>query len=139
MDSWILQFSSTQVALLLFTEYVDLGKWVAAIVGGSHLGHGLSLLLFFNCTAGLWQYLSSCICLVTGKNLAQVPFLLFCPFVTSKLHTPISFKLNVYFYYLFNDICFFLLLEIGGKKEFCLIVYAIEDLWTLFWQFIDIL
>ncbi|ONK70700.1 uncharacterized protein A4U43_C04F620 [Asparagus officinalis] len=72
MDSLVPQSSAFQVALLLFMEYVDLGKLVAAIEGGSCFGLGLLLLLFYNCTAVLLQCLASYISLVTGKDLAQV-------------------------------------------------------------------
>ncbi|XP_008791573.3 protein ETHYLENE-INSENSITIVE 2-like isoform X2 [Phoenix dactylifera] len=54
-------------------EYMDLGKWVAAIEGGAHIGlHLILVLFFFNCSGILCQYLANLIGIVTGKNLAQI-------------------------------------------------------------------
>ncbi|GJM96310.1 hypothetical protein PR202_ga13132 [Eleusine coracana subsp. coracana] len=53
--------------------YLDLGKWVVALEAGSRFGYDLVLLvLIFNLSAILCQYLSSCIGMVTGKNLAEI-------------------------------------------------------------------
>lgn len=53
--------------------YLDLGKWLVALEAGSSFGYDLVLLvLLFNLSAILCQYLSSCIGMVTGKNLAEV-------------------------------------------------------------------
>lgn len=59
--------------LLLSIEYIDLGKWVAAIEGGAHMGlHLILVVLFFNCSGILCQYLANLIGIVMRKNLAQV-------------------------------------------------------------------
>lgn len=66
-------FPSLGPALMVSMGYIDLGKWVAAVEGGARFGFDLvSLVLFFNCTAILCQYLATCIGMVTGKNLAEV-------------------------------------------------------------------
>ncbi|KAG1353927.1 protein ETHYLENE-INSENSITIVE 2 [Cocos nucifera] len=53
-------------------EYMDLGKWVAAIEGGARVGlHLILVLFFFNCSGILCQYLANLIGIVTRKNLAQ--------------------------------------------------------------------
>ena len=71
-------FPSLGPALMISMGYIDLGKWVAAVEGGARFGFDVVfLVLLFNCTAILCQYLSSCIGTVTGKNLAEV--LLFIP------------------------------------------------------------
>lgn len=55
--------------------YIDPGKWVAAIEGGARFGYDLVLLMFvFSLAAVLCQYLSASIAVVTGRDLAQVPF-----------------------------------------------------------------
>uniref|UniRef100_A0A453JC55 Ethylene-insensitive protein 2 n=1 Tax=Aegilops tauschii subsp. strangulata TaxID=200361 RepID=A0A453JC55_AEGTS len=60
-------------ALLISVGYIDLGKWVAAVDAGARFGYDLVLLvLFFNFSAVLNQYLSTCIGMVTGKNLAEI-------------------------------------------------------------------
>ncbi|KAK3146374.1 hypothetical protein QOZ80_3BG0265300 [Eleusine coracana subsp. coracana] len=59
--------------LLISMGYLDLGKWVVALEAGSRFGYDLVLLvLIFNLSAILCQYLSSCIGMVTGKNLAEI-------------------------------------------------------------------
>ncbi|KAI4995719.1 hypothetical protein ZWY2020_037767 [Hordeum vulgare] len=59
-------------ALLISVGYIDLGKWVAAVDAGTRFGYDLVLLvLFFNFSAVLNQYLCTCIGMVTGKNLAE--------------------------------------------------------------------
>ncbi|VAI11499.1 unnamed protein product [Triticum turgidum subsp. durum] len=59
--------------LLISVGYIDLGKWVAAVDSGARFGYDLVLLvLFFNLSAVLNQYLSTCIGMVTGKNLALI-------------------------------------------------------------------
>ncbi|XP_039140942.1 protein ETHYLENE-INSENSITIVE 2-like isoform X1 [Dioscorea cayenensis subsp. rotundata] len=66
-------FPSLGPALMVSMGYIDLGKWVAAVEGGARFGFDLvSLVLFFNCTAILCQYLATCIGMVTGKNLAEI-------------------------------------------------------------------
>jgi ethylene-insensitive protein 2 len=60
-------------ALLIAIGYVDPGKWVATVEGGAHFGVDLVILvLIFNLTAILCQYLSARIGLVTGRDLAQI-------------------------------------------------------------------
>ncbi|KAL2554439.1 Ethylene-insensitive protein 2 [Forsythia ovata] len=54
-------------------SYVDPGKWAATVEGGARFGFDVvSLVLIFNCVAILCQYLSACIAVVTGKDLAQI-------------------------------------------------------------------
>ncbi|RWW84709.1 hypothetical protein BHE74_00006669 [Ensete ventricosum] len=66
-------FPSLGPALVISMGYIDLGKWLAAVDGGARFGNDLVLLvLFFNLTAILCQYLASCVGIVSGKNLAQV-------------------------------------------------------------------
>jgi ethylene-insensitive protein 2 len=61
-------------ALLISVGYIDLGKWVATVDAGARFGYDLVLLVvLFNFSAVLYQYLSTCVGMVTGKNLAQVP------------------------------------------------------------------
>lgn len=61
------------LALLISMGYIDLGKWVATVDAGSRFGYDLVLLvLLFNLSAILCQYLSICIGMVTGKNLAEI-------------------------------------------------------------------
>ncbi|CAM0875294.1 unnamed protein product [Alopecurus aequalis] len=60
-------------ALLISVGYIDLGKWVAALDAGSRFGYDLVLLvLLFNFAAILYQYMCTCIGMVTGKNLAEI-------------------------------------------------------------------
>uniref|UniRef100_A0ACD5X375 Uncharacterized protein n=1 Tax=Avena sativa TaxID=4498 RepID=A0ACD5X375_AVESA len=60
-------------ALLISVGYIDLGKWVAALDAGARFGYDLVLLvLLFNFAAVLYQYMCTCIGMVTGKNLAQI-------------------------------------------------------------------
>ncbi|CAL9123004.1 unnamed protein product [Musa textilis] len=66
-------FPSLGPALVISMGYIDLGKWLAAVDGGARFGNDLVLLvLFFNLTAILCQYLASCVGIVSGKNLAQI-------------------------------------------------------------------
>lgn len=66
-------FPSLGPALVISMGYIDLGKWLATVDGGARFGNDLVLLvLFFNLTAILCQYLASCVGIVSGKNLAQV-------------------------------------------------------------------
>lgn len=66
-------FPSLGPALVISMGYIDLGKWLAAVDGGVRFGNDLVLLvLFFNLTAILFQYLATCVGIVTRKNLAQV-------------------------------------------------------------------
>ncbi|CAA2958590.1 ethylene-insensitive 2 [Olea europaea subsp. europaea] len=54
-------------------SYIDPGKWAATVEGGARFGSDvLLLMLVFNCVAILCQYLSACIAVVTGKDLAQI-------------------------------------------------------------------
>ncbi|XP_037428900.1 protein ETHYLENE-INSENSITIVE 2-like isoform X1 [Triticum dicoccoides] len=60
-------------ALLISVGYIDLGKWVATVDAGTRFGYDLVLLvLLFNFSSVLYQYMSTCIGMVTDKNLAQV-------------------------------------------------------------------
>ncbi|WOL15320.1 protein ETHYLENE-INSENSITIVE 2 isoform X1 [Canna indica] len=66
-------FPALGPALVISMGYIDLGKWLAAVDGGARLGNDLVLLvLFFNLTAILCQYLATCVGIVTGKNLAEI-------------------------------------------------------------------
>ncbi|KAL6637672.1 hypothetical protein ACP70R_025244 [Stipagrostis hirtigluma subsp. patula] len=66
-------FRTLGPTLLISMGYLDLGKWVVALEAGSRFGYDLVLLvLLFNLSAILCQYLSSCIGIVTGKNLAEI-------------------------------------------------------------------
>ncbi|XP_073274204.1 ethylene-insensitive protein 2.1-like [Primulina huaijiensis] len=59
--------------LWITISYVDPGKWAAAVEGGARFGLDLSLLLLLiNAAAILYQYLSACVAIATGKDLAQV-------------------------------------------------------------------
>ncbi|KAE8768580.1 Ethylene-insensitive protein 2 [Hordeum vulgare] len=59
-------------ALVISVGYIDLGKWVAAVDAGARFVYDLVLLvLFFNFSAVLHQYLCTCIGMVTGKNLGE--------------------------------------------------------------------
>lgn len=61
-------------ALLISVGYIDLGKWVATLDAGARFGYDLVLLvLLFNFSAVLYQYMSICIGMFTAKNLAEVP------------------------------------------------------------------
>ncbi|AQK63673.1 Ethylene-insensitive protein 2 [Zea mays] len=65
-------FQTLGPTLLISMAYIDLGKWLVAVDAGSRFGYDLVLLvLFFNFSAILFQYLSTCIGMVTGKNLAE--------------------------------------------------------------------
>lgn len=68
-------FTFFQAELFLSLEYLDLGKWVAAIEAGAMLGRHLMILsAFINFTSIIFQYLANRIVMVTGKNLGEVPF-----------------------------------------------------------------
>jgi ethylene-insensitive protein 2 len=78
-------FHALGAALLISMGYIDLGKWVAAVEAGSRFGFDLVLLvLLFNFTAIVFQYLAACIGTVTGKNLAEVNHLF--PFIKQILY-----------------------------------------------------
>ncbi|KAI4967165.1 hypothetical protein ZWY2020_029544 [Hordeum vulgare] len=57
--------------LVISVGYIDLGKWVAAVDAGSLRCDLVFLVLFFNFSAVLNQYLCTCIGMVTGKNLGE--------------------------------------------------------------------
>nr|ADP02171.1 Nramp domain-containing protein [Triticum aestivum] len=60
-------------ALLISVGYIDLGKWVATVDAGTRFGYDLVLLvLLFNFSSVLYQYMCTCIGMVTEKNLAQI-------------------------------------------------------------------
>ena len=66
-------FRTLGPTLVISMAYIDLGKWLVAVDAGSRFGYDLVLLvLLFNFSAILCQYLSTCIGMVTGKNLAKV-------------------------------------------------------------------
>ncbi|KQJ86905.1 protein ETHYLENE-INSENSITIVE 2 [Brachypodium distachyon] len=66
-------FRTLGPALFISMGYIDLGKWVTSVDAGSRFGYDLVLLvLLFNFSAVLCQYLSICIGMVTEKNLAQI-------------------------------------------------------------------
>ncbi|PAN45408.2 hypothetical protein PAHAL_9G125500 [Panicum hallii] len=66
-------FRTLGLTLLISMAYLDLGKWLVTLESGSRFGYDLVLLMLcFNLSAILCQYLSSCIGMVTGKNLAQI-------------------------------------------------------------------
>ncbi|KAK8688884.1 hypothetical protein V6N13_087619 [Hibiscus sabdariffa] len=59
--------------LLISIGYVDPGKWVITVEGGARFGLDLVVpMLLFNLAAILCQYLSAQICVVTGRDLAQI-------------------------------------------------------------------
>lgn len=66
-------FRTLGPTLLVSMGYLDFGKWLVAVEAGSRFGYDLVLLvLLFNLSAILCQYLSSCIGIVTKKNLAEI-------------------------------------------------------------------
>lgn len=66
-------FRTLGPALFISIGYIDLGKWVTTVDAGSRFGYDLVLLvLLFNFSAVLCQYLSICIGMVTTQNLAQI-------------------------------------------------------------------
>ncbi|TVU45520.1 hypothetical protein EJB05_05009 [Eragrostis curvula] len=66
-------FRTLGPTLLISMGYLDLGKWLVAVEAGSRFGYDLVLLvLLFNFSAILCQYLSTCIGMVTGKNIAEI-------------------------------------------------------------------
>uniref|UniRef100_A0A453KGH0 Uncharacterized protein n=1 Tax=Aegilops tauschii subsp. strangulata TaxID=200361 RepID=A0A453KGH0_AEGTS len=74
-------FRTLGPALFISIGYIDLGKWVTTVDAGSRFGYDLVLLvLLFNFSAVLCQYLSICIGMVTTKNLAQVTTTLLASF-----------------------------------------------------------
>lgn len=79
-------FTIFQAELFLSLEYLDLGKWVAAIEAGAMLGtHLMILSAFINFASIIFQYLASRIVMVTGKNLGEVPFFFFLIFLPSMV------------------------------------------------------
>ncbi|KAK7392487.1 hypothetical protein VNO78_20927 [Psophocarpus tetragonolobus] len=59
--------------LLISIGYVDPGKWVAIVEGGSRFGFDLmAFTLIFNFTGIFCQYISAKIGVITGKDLAQI-------------------------------------------------------------------
>jgi len=68
-------FRTLGPTLLISMAYLDLGKWLVTLESGYRFGYDLVLLMLcFNLSAILCQHLSSCIGMVTGKNLAEVRF-----------------------------------------------------------------
>lgn len=66
-------FLSLGPALMISMGYINLGKWVTIVEGGARFGFDLGLLLvIFNATAIMCQYLAACIGTVSGKNLAEI-------------------------------------------------------------------
>ncbi|KAG0548023.1 hypothetical protein BDA96_01G130800 [Sorghum bicolor] len=66
-------FRTLGPTLVISMAYIDLGKWLVAVDAGSRFGYDLVLLvLLFNFSAILCQYLSTRIGMVTGKNLAKI-------------------------------------------------------------------
>ncbi|KAJ0704716.1 putative NRAMP family protein [Helianthus annuus] len=66
-------FHAVVPVLFVAVTYVDPGKWVAAVEGGARFGYDLMMLMFvFSLAAVLCQYLSACITVVTGRDLAQI-------------------------------------------------------------------
>uniref|UniRef100_A0A0A9H2D2 Uncharacterized protein n=1 Tax=Arundo donax TaxID=35708 RepID=A0A0A9H2D2_ARUDO len=66
-------FRTLGPTLLISMGYIDLGKWLATVDAGSRFGYDLVLLvLLFNYSAILCQYLSTSVGMVTGKNLAEI-------------------------------------------------------------------
>ncbi|KAG2546639.1 hypothetical protein PVAP13_9KG037300 [Panicum virgatum] len=66
-------FRTLGPTLLISMAYLDLGKWLVTLESGYRFGYDLVLLMLcFNLSAILCQYLSSCIGMVTGKNLAEI-------------------------------------------------------------------
>lgn len=75
--------------LLISVGYVDIGKWVATVEGGARFGFDLvAPMLLFNFAAVLCQYLSARIGVVTGKDLAQVQFILLILALIARLFSP---------------------------------------------------
>ena len=73
-------FRTLGPTLLISMAYLDLGKWLVTLESGYRFGYDLVLLMLcFNLSAILCQHLSSCIGMVTGKNLAEVRF--YTPFL----------------------------------------------------------
>lgn len=59
--------------LMIAIGYVDPGKWVAVVEGGSRFGFDLmAFTLIFSFAAIFCQYISAKIGVITGKDLAQV-------------------------------------------------------------------
>ncbi|KAD7479809.1 hypothetical protein R6Q59_008651 [Mikania micrantha] len=66
-------FPAVIPVLFVAISYIDPGKWVAAVEGGARFGYDLIILMFvFSLAAVLCQYLSACITVVTGRDLAQI-------------------------------------------------------------------
>ncbi|XP_010558161.1 PREDICTED: ethylene-insensitive protein 2 [Tarenaya hassleriana] len=59
--------------LLISVGYIDPGKWVAVIEGGTRFGYDLvAIMLLFNFVAILCQYIAARISVATDRNLAQI-------------------------------------------------------------------
>ncbi|KAI3799520.1 hypothetical protein L1987_34819 [Smallanthus sonchifolius] len=59
--------------LFIAIAYVDPGKWVVAVEGGARFGYDVIIPMFvLSLAAVLCQYLSACITVVTGRDLAQI-------------------------------------------------------------------
>ncbi|XP_071705515.1 ethylene-insensitive protein 2.2-like [Rutidosis leptorrhynchoides] len=66
-------FPAVLPVLLIAITYIDPGKWVAVVEGGARFGYDLIIIMFvFSLAAVLCQYLSACIPIITGKDLAQI-------------------------------------------------------------------
>lgn len=62
--------------LMISIGYIDPGKWAANVEGGARFGLDLiAFTLVFNFAAILCQYISARIGVITGKDLAEVPYL----------------------------------------------------------------
>lgn len=62
--------------LVISIGYIDPGKWAATVEGGAWFGFDLmAFMLIFNLAAILCQYISARIGVITGKDLAEVPYL----------------------------------------------------------------
>lgn len=69
--------SATIPVLFVAISYVDPGKWAAAAESGARFGFDLVLpVLLFNLAAILCHYMSARIAVVTGKDLAQVVYVI---------------------------------------------------------------
>lgn len=67
-------FPAVIPVLFIAIAYVDPGKWVVAVECGARFGNDLMIMMFvFSLAAVFCQYLSACITVVTGRDLAQVP------------------------------------------------------------------
>lgn len=67
--------------LMISMGYIDPGKWAATVEGGARFGFDLTaFMLVFNLAAILCQFISARIGVITGKDLAEVPY---CQFTFS--------------------------------------------------------